>query len=224
MVGFIKIDPTETAPGRAITSQLFFKKIAMNFDDHEQRISDALTGESVQIGSVINFGFSPIPSAYLFCDGSAVSRTTYAALFATIGLQYGIGDGSTTFNLPDRRGRVGVGVGGVYLRGDKAGTETHILTTSQIPAHTHTGSSHQHIGNIHGHNVGAAQVVAGGPSPIAAYWLTGSTAPGDVSTTFEITNVSATVQSTNVNAQSEGSSTAHENMHPFITYGVGIKF
>jgi microcystin-dependent protein len=62
-------------------------------------------------GMVVAFSSSSIPSAFLLCDGQAVSRTTYAALFAAIGTMYGVGNGTTTFNVPDYRGRVLVGLG-----------------------------------------------------------------------------------------------------------------
>ncbi|HEX5676413.1 MAG TPA: phage tail protein, partial [Alcanivorax sp.] len=95
------------------------------------------------------------PNGWLFCDGRAVSRTTYAALFTAIGTKYGAGDGSTTFNLPDLRGRVpagrdnmggtaanrlttaGSGVDGVAL-GAAGGSETHVLTGLQMPSHSHS--------------------------------------------------------------------------------------
>ena len=63
----------------------------------------------MNIGTIIQWGSNTIPDNWLLCDGSAVSRTTYADLFAVIGTNFGTGDGSTTFNLPDLRGRVGVG-------------------------------------------------------------------------------------------------------------------
>jgi len=66
-----------------------------------------------QIGNVAPFAGSIVPMGYLLCDGSAVSRTTYADLFAVVGTAWGIGDGSTTFNLPDLRGR--------FMRGVDAG-------------------------------------------------------------------------------------------------------
>jgi microcystin-dependent protein len=86
----------------------------------------------------------------------AISRTTYAALFAVLGTAYGVGDGSTTFNVPDRRGKFGVGVDGTYTRGStggstttsSAGSHNHTgnagattLSTAQIPSHTHTGTT-----------------------------------------------------------------------------------
>jgi len=89
------------------------------------------------------------PSGWLLCDGDDVSRTTYAGLFAVIGETYGVGDGSTTFNLPDFRGRAILGVNNSGLpngangsfttrdRGDEGGVETHTLTENEIPAHVH---------------------------------------------------------------------------------------
>ena len=110
-------------------------------------------------GVVLPFAGSAAPSGWLLCDGSAISRTTYAALFSAIGTTYGTGDGSTTFNVPDMRGRVAVGkdnmggtaasrmttagsgVDGLTL-GANGGAQTHTLTTAQIPAHTHnTGTT-----------------------------------------------------------------------------------
>ncbi len=65
----------------------------------------------VPVGGQIPYAGSSAPTGWLLCDGSAVSRSTYAALFAIAGTAYGVGDGSTTFNLPDKRGRVSVGAG-----------------------------------------------------------------------------------------------------------------
>ena len=63
------------------------------------------------VGTYIQFAGSSAPGGYLACDGTAVSRTTYADLFAVVSTTYGVGDGSTTFNLPDARGLVMVGAG-----------------------------------------------------------------------------------------------------------------
>lgn len=66
----------------------------------------SLTGiEGVNTGLIVPWSDSTIPSGFLECDGSAVSRTTYSALFAVIGTTHGAGDGSTTFNIPDLAGR-----------------------------------------------------------------------------------------------------------------------
>jgi microcystin-dependent protein len=83
------------------------------------------------------------PAGWLPCDGTAVSRDTYAALFAAIGVLHGAGDGSTTFNLPDYRGRVVAGVDAGQAEfnvvGKTSGAKTHLLTAAEsgLPAHTH---------------------------------------------------------------------------------------
>lgn len=94
-------------------------------------------------GSVILYAGSSAPSGWLFCDGSAVSRTTYAALFAAIGTTFGAGDGSTTFNLPDTRGKTPIGAGagtGLTPRtlGQNGGEEKHQLTVDELAKHIHT--------------------------------------------------------------------------------------
>ena len=92
------------------------------------------------VGQIQMYAGSTAPTGWLFCHGQAVSRTTYATLFAAIGTNYGEGDGSTTFNLPDFRGRVPVGVGQGTVEdatwralGAEGGTETVTLTESQLP-------------------------------------------------------------------------------------------
>jgi microcystin-dependent protein len=91
-------------------------------------------------GAVVGFGKSTVPGGFLKCDGAAISRTTYASLFSAIGVLYGVGDGSTTFNLPDLRLRTIVGhsgVGDYYYMGQTGGEATHTLTEGELPYHTH---------------------------------------------------------------------------------------
>lgn len=92
-------------------------------------------------GSVNAFAGSSAPSGWLMCDGTAVSRTTYSALYAVVGTTYGSGDGSTTFNVPDLRNRVPAGkaaAGTFSALGGTAGAETANITTSHMPSHTHS--------------------------------------------------------------------------------------
>ena len=79
-------------------------------------------------GTVMPFAGGTIPSGYLYCDGSAVSRTTYANLFNKIGISCGSGDGSTTFNLPDYRGRFHRGVDGGTGRDPDAASRASMNT------------------------------------------------------------------------------------------------
>lgn len=113
---------------------------------------------SVPIGGGVEWYAATLPAGWLLQDGSAISRTTYAALFAVIGTTWGAGDGTTTFNLPDRRGRVGVGhkamdadhgtLGGTGGSKDSVAAHTHSInhdhpattTGNDSPDHTHTTS------------------------------------------------------------------------------------
>lgn len=95
----------------------------------------------IKPGTSIEGWWSTVPAGYLLEDGSAVSRTTYAALFAVIGTKFGSGNGSTTFNLPDSRGRVGVNLNTSDTEfntlGKKSGSKTHIMTLAELPSHSH---------------------------------------------------------------------------------------
>lgn len=119
------------------------------------------SGAAIPPGFIMDFAGATPPAGWLLCDGAAVSRTTFAALFAAIGTTWGAGDGSTTFNVPDLRGRVRAGrdnMGGTaagrltntgtgnpglngQVLGGAGGVDRHTLATPQIPAHSHTGSA-----------------------------------------------------------------------------------
>jgi microcystin-dependent protein len=111
-----------------------------------------LTGiEGTATGTILPWSTITPPSGFLECDGTAVSRSTYAALFAVVGTTYGIGDGSTTFNVPNLADNVAVGksnnkalgtTGGantVTPTGNVAGsTANATLSTGQLASHTHS--------------------------------------------------------------------------------------
>jgi microcystin-dependent protein len=104
----------------------------------------------VSSGTIVGYAGAILPDGWLLCDGSAISRTTYAALFAAIGTTWGSGDGGSTFNLPDMRGRIAIGAGaggGLTARtlGQQLGEETHQLTVPELPSHDHTASGLQTI-------------------------------------------------------------------------------
>lgn len=127
----------------------------------------------------------------LLCDGRAVSRATYSALFADIGTAFGAGNGTTTFNLPDMRGRVPGGAGqgvGLTVRavGANVGEETHTLTVPEMPAHTHSVETVQTAsqngwagGDVRANSTTKNTTSAGGggahnnmqPTAFAGYWF-----------------------------------------------------
>lgn len=111
-----------------------------------------LTGiQGTATGTIVPWSTATAPTGFLKCDGAAVSRTTYADLFAVVGTTYGVGDGSTTFNLPDLQDRTVVASSNTKSLAQTGGANTvastgniggsvaaTTLTTSQIPSHSHT--------------------------------------------------------------------------------------
>lgn len=168
-------------------------------------------------GTVTMFAGSSAPTGYLICDGQAVSRTNYAALFAVIGTSYGAGDGSTTFNVPNLMGRVPVGAGlgtGLTNRvlASQGGEESHTLTSDEIPSHSHSindpGHSHtSRIGRDDGNNSNNA----------------GQAPPGDATTNI-LDGYSTTNNTTGITINSTGGGQAHNLMQPFLVLNYIIKF
>ena len=161
------------------------------------RISDK-TGFLSPVGSLIMYAGSSAPTGWLLCNGAAISRSTYADLYTAIGTAYGAGDGSSTFTLPDLRGRMPLGLdnmGGASANtvtnaqadalNGKAGTETHALSSAEMPTHTIYSSS-----NMQGIGTTAGQ-----------YSLVGS-----------------------INTTTIGSGTAHNNMPPYLALNYIIKY
>lgn len=151
------------------------------------------------------------PTGWMLCEGGAISRTTYATLFALIGTTYGVGNGSTTFNVPDFRGRVGVGLStGVTefaARGQTGGEITHQLTTAEMPQHTHTQTAH-------GHTLPGNGALTDGSGTVN-YNVSGTT------TTYGFkTNQVPTTAAVNQNTGGDG---AHNNLQPYVVIKYIIK-
>jgi microcystin-dependent protein len=141
----------------ALTASTPYTLIYLNATTEFIVIGGLTNVQGTPIGQVADFAGSTAPAGWVLCFGQAVSRTTYAALFSVIGTAFGIGDGATTFNLPDCQGRVTAGKdnmsgasanrltnqsGGLDgdVLGATGGVETHTLTTAQLPVVTPAGS------------------------------------------------------------------------------------
>jgi microcystin-dependent protein len=126
----------------------------------------AMRETDVPVGTLQMFGGAAAPAGYLLCNGAAVSRTTYAPLFAAISTAFGVGDGSTTFNVPDMRQRFPLGVAATGTGATLGGTGGSIDHTHTVPAHYHgmgaganlaISASGSHVHDIsHGHTTSSA--------------------------------------------------------------------
>jgi microcystin-dependent protein len=105
-----------------------------------------LTGiEGIPTATIVPWSDSSVPSGFLECNGSAVSRATYSALFAIIGETYGSGDGSTTFNVPDLQDNVAVGKSGTKPLASTGGANTVTSTGNVGGSHSHPGGGNPRV-------------------------------------------------------------------------------
>jgi microcystin-dependent protein len=172
---------------------------------------------STPVGSYIEGAWTSAPVGYLLTNGTAVSRSTYANLFAVIGTSYGAGDGSTTFNLPNTQGRVTVarttstsstfadqdGERPFDALGETSGKATHTLTLPQMP-------SHSHVEQFYDTTNGGLRAIAGS-----------STGGGGNAKPLQIGSGNS---STDVSTEHSGGGGAHDNVQPSIVVNRAIKY
>lgn len=190
-------------------------------------------------GSIVLFAGSTAPEGWLICDGSEVSRITYSSLFEVVGTLYGEGDGETTFNLPDLSGRVLIGASDSHTMASHGGEESHVLSISEMPEHTHSVPPHGHNSSITAstpvlsHTITQAAFTYsapngtmgannhGGPTLYNGTTATAAT----LSTSVGVANhpetdcdVTCTIEDCPAtDTSSVGEGLAHNNMQPFIT-------
>lgn len=173
-------------------------------------------------GDIKIWASNTLPSGWLWCDGSAVSRETFPALFTMLGTAFGAGNGTTTFNLPDFRGRVpagrdnmGVGdAGRLTFFGAVArtlagvlGSAAHVLSLGQMPSHNHPGSQTDTQGNhSHALNLPASGLLGAGLGFVQ----------GVQQFTRDVYTNVAGAHAHNVTVATAGSNEAHTNAQPTI--------
>lgn len=214
--------PTTWVTGDVIT--------AAKANNAETQYAQAVA-DSHDVGDIVASGRAA-KSGFLLCNGAAVSRATYAALFGQISTAYGVGNGSTTFNLPDLRGRhpMGVAASGLgAVLGEAGGARDHTHTG---PSHTHpytdivqhihpavvTDPQHAHGGGAQG---GAPKYQAGGDAdPIANYDRSSDAASTGI--TVATQNPAGSVATGNTQAASTGATGAANA--PYQTVNFFIKY
>ena len=213
--GQLIVDKVGDANGFTVDSTGASDSDPVVFDITNKKLKKGSFPSGVPVGTIVQYAGSIAPSGWLICDGSAVSRTTYAALFAVIGTTYGAGDGSTTFNLPNLKGRVPVGLDIAQTEfnalGKIGGAKTHTLTVAELPHHNHSISGD----GGHYHNVPARQSDYGGTA-LALDLVAQNPVNHPTSTAGAHSHGGAT--------GATGSNFPHNNLQPYITLNYIIKY
>jgi microcystin-dependent protein len=185
------------------------------------------TIEASGTGGSIEGYWTAAPSGYLLENGSAVSRTTYADLFAVIGTTHGAGNGTTTFNLPDSRGRIAVNKSSdteFDTLGEKYGAKTDTLITAGMPSHSHIQDSHNHTQNSHAHANPVAVIYGGNASTYRSIFATNSPFWSSADPNNPTAGTAATNNATTATNQNTGGGGAHNEIQPSIVKTFAIKF
>lgn len=190
--------------------------------------------KSVNIGTVEIWGGSMLPANALWAAGQAVSRSTYAALFAQWGTTFGAGDGSTTFNVIDMRDRVAVGFGDMggsdanrvnntgTGRGATGGSDQHWLTEGQMPQHGHHYETWTSGAGAHSHSFRGSRAYDSGPLNIWGGSF-GSGQSGWETRNDSIHGVGDHAHWVAGDTWGKGGNEPHNNMQPFVALGFIIR-
>jgi microcystin-dependent protein len=163
------------------------------------------TVNSVITGTIQMWPTTSAPSGYLLCDGTAVSRTTYATLFGVVGTTFGTGDGSTTFNLPNYVDRMPIGKGTIAASIGATGGSKDAVVVS----HTHTLTDPGHSHSANGDSVNNGGIPTGLTNSSPSY-----TGPAGISISTAFTGITLA---------SAGTSGTNANLPPYLSINFIIK-
>lgn len=168
----------------------------------------------VPAGTVVQSASINVPNGWLNCNGALLNKIAYAELFFAIGNVYGGAPTDLSFNLPDMRGRVGIGAGqGADLTnrimGEKSGVETHALNVGEMPAHNHGVTD---PGHVHGYinNIGDQSV--------------NNILSNETAADQEDYGATTGISTTGISINNTGSGLPHNNMQPFLVIRYLIKY
>jgi microcystin-dependent protein len=185
-----------------------------------QIATTAFVQSSGLVGEIKMWGVSSAPTGYLLCNGAAVSRTTYAALFAVYGTTFGSGDGATTFNVPDFRDRMPIGAGSTYSLAATGGAATTTIATTNLPAHNHgaTSTSTSVVTDAgHSHVVGSRDSTADNGGGYAQEFVSApNQANGPNTATSTVTTGITVATTTTTTTSNTGSGTALTTISPYL--------
>jgi len=209
--GYLKVKSAGISSNELATDSVITAKI-QDGAVTAAKLDSAAVSVLMPTGTILPYAGTAAPTGYLLCDGSAISRATNSDLFTLIGTTYGVGDGSTTFNIPDLRGRVIAG------QDDMGGTSANTLTDAQadqlggtLGAEDHTLTSAESGMPAHSHTVDDVGGVVGTVDGLWPYGEKGS--------------AGAPSQGTNTtnDANAQDASSAHNNVQPTIILNYIIK-
>lgn len=228
----VPVGAGEIVPNLYLDDSIIYRRVII-YSDGTQDENDPIgpvfeEGDiGIPVGSILDYAGAAAPSGFLFCFGQEIVRATYPELFDAIGVTYGAGNGTTTFNLPDYRGRVAAGkdnMGGVAANrltspvtgstlGAVGGEQAHTLVTGEVPSHNHTVTDpgHTHSTTLRATGVGGSDDAA--------------TAKWNVRTSTDYGNLSPATSSstTGISLAASGGGGSHNNTQPTIIFNKIIK-